>query len=1174
MRCLKFKRCPVLIIALVLLFSMAMTAYATTASMDSDGDGTDELSFSETNGNSITISDVSVTMSVSVDGGFGGASASNTITITNISGSRGTLTFGYTCDKDTSMYTITGVATNTGANCSVLMEPGASISIELKASAGWFSSDKTTFNMTDVKFTPVADSADVTVSFLGAGSGSVSLSYTDSDGVSQKSDVTGETTVTVDSSGIQMTAAPASGSAFLGWVDTDNRVLSKELSYSTVPGGNMTIRAVFAGTDPWYYAVDTGYLTNSMSTAFDRGNTVALANSAVLPAGDYTVPAGKVLVIPFDSANTYYTDKPDAAYSGSQTNPKLYRKLTMAEGAKLTVNGTLSVPAKVFAGAGSQYVSSAPQNAYGQIDMTSGSSITVNSNGILSVFGFITGDGTITAESGAKVYESFQLSEFRGGSATSSMNSSKKVFPFSQYYIQNIEAPMTLKAGAEENAYVALYMSDTVIGTQVSFIGTSGCMFNLTTGSLTKYYDRATDRLIVDIEGDMAVSNIEIKIKQIITVTIDSGKFPLPINGNMTVNINSGTTTINQDLAFLPGTELNIAQGATFKVGSGKHVYVYDLDQWKGQGYCFTKSDLVPVFYVPDRVYKRSAADLKDAQINVSGTLDATAGYLYTTTGSTGTEGGAAITGTEGGKVLVTKGSKTITNQATQVDGVAYVDIPLSSAKLMHADGAYLNTGVTSAAETYTYTSNKWTCQTHAYDAGVVTTPATCTTEGVKTITCNACGHSYTETIAKISHSYTGVVTTQPTCTTPGVQTFTCTCGETYTEEVATTAHTEETIPAVAATCTGKGLTEGKKCSVCGTITVAQTEIDALGHTEEAIPAVDATCTTAGSTAGTKCSVCGEVLKAPEKIEAKAHTEEIIPGKDATCTEKGLTEGKKCSVCGEIIVAQTEIDALGHTYGAPEWTWAEGYTEAQAKFSCDTCSDVQTLIAKPEGYTPGEGEADPDGTITVVTTPATTEAEGSSVYTASISFNEQDYTDTKTVVIPMLSTKPTISFVDKTGNSSDTIIGGTAVAPEDKGQPIEITVDADGTFEVSHEKACVVIVTVTNDDGTKTYKQLKATATGTDNTYDFGIEGIEGELEVTVALKGDVNGDGKVNVRDQTMIARSMLGTGDSGAVDLTEIQNFVADVNGDGKINVRDQTSIARSMLGADASGYYQIAW
>lgn len=73
--------------------------------------------------------------------------------------------------------------------------------------------------------------------------------------------------------------------------------------------------------------------------------------------------------------------------------------------------------------------------------------------------------------------------------------------------------------------------------------------------------------------------------------------------------------------------------------------------------------------------------------------------------------------------------------------------------------------------------------------------------------------------------------------------------------------HTEETIPAVLATCTTKGLTEGKKCSVCGDILVAQKEIPALGHDYSKMEVVkEPTCTVEGVEEGV-CSRCGETVQ-------------------------------------------------------------------------------------------------------------------------------------------------------------------------------------------------------------------------------------------------------------------------------------------------------------------------
>ena len=91
------------------------------------------------------------------------------------------------------------------------------------------------------------------------------------------------------------------------------------------------------------------------------------------------------------------------------------------------------------------------------------------------------------------------------------------------------------------------------------------------------------------------------------------------------------------------------------------------------------------------------------------------------------------------------------------------------------------------------------------------------------------------------THSYTKIVT-EPTCTEKGYTTYTCSCGYSYVDDyVNAKGHTEAVDPAVAATCEKTGLTEGKHCSVCNEVLVAQKETPKTEH----------------KFSNGKCSVCG-----------------------------------------------------------------------------------------------------------------------------------------------------------------------------------------------------------------------------------------------------------------------------------------------------------------------------
>ena len=320
----------------------------------------------------------------------------------------------------------------------------------------------------------------------------------------------------------------------------------------------------------------------------------------------------------------------------------------------------------------------------------------------------------------------------------------------------------------------------------------------------------------------------------------------------------------------------------------------------------------------------------------------------------------------------------------------------------------------------------------HTWDDGQVTTAATCTENGVMTYTCTMCSDTKTEVIPATGHAYgepvwswtdgfkatatftctndpshvknvtatvTNAVTTEATCESTGVRTYTAKVTfdgkdytDTKTETLPATSHAygepvwkwnddftasatftcandTSHVKKVDATVTSE-VTEGS-CEVGGTRTYTakvtfdgkdytdtKTEpVPAKGHTLTAVEAVPATCETAGVKAHWVCSVCGKLFSDAE-------------GKTETTLEK------------------LAIPATGHAYGAPVWKWNDDFT-ASATFTCgNDASHVETVNA----------------TVTnEVTTEATCESTGVRTYTAKVTFEDKEYTDTKTEVIPATS---------------------------------------------------------------------------------------------------------------------------------------------------------------------------
>lgn len=145
------------------------------------------------------------------------------------------------------------------------------------------------------------------------------------------------------------------------------------------------------------------------------------------------------------------------------------------------------------------------------------------------------------------------------------------------------------------------------------------------------------------------------------------------------------------------------------------------------------------------------------------------------------------------------------------------------------------------------------------------------------------------------------------------------------------------------------------------------------------------------SVTGVKCSVCdNEPTEDQIKVNVVKDTEN---SKAATCTEKGKdvytatatvtdADGKEI---GTLTADPKEVDlpALGHKYGEPTWNWAKGENNTYTATATFTCANdekhVKTVDAK----------------VTEKSEGATCTEAGKITYTATVTFEGKEYTDSK-----------------------------------------------------------------------------------------------------------------------------------------------------------------------------------
>lgn len=923
--------------AMALLPNVTMTAFAATSgTVTGLADENIGLSFTGNAEDAWSANGTSITGAATSTVGCSGTNYYSTLTIANKKSTTATLSFDYSIEQNSGTIQVDGKEVSSGASFTKELAANESVKVYIKSGS---TSAATKITLTNVVL--VSD-VNATATFVPAENGTYTV-----DGKL----ITEEYSNTQSSmTAYQVVATPADGYQFMGWYNVSNgKYINTAAKAALNIDSDCTITARFASKTAALF--ETGGqpfddLGDAVSYAQANSQSkITLATDGSI-SGTYTIPAGITLLIPFDAAGTLYTDAPAAIRTAPASKP--FRTLTMSDGASITVNGAISLGGRYYAAGGGEQ--GRPVGDYGYIKMADNSSITVKNSGKLYAWGFISGSGSVLAESGATVYEFYQIADFRGGTASYGMGHG--VFPFSQYFVQNIEVPLTLNAGANEQVYSGVYAMKSTYTTAINFIGDTG-MFKVESGSFTKDYDEKTDRLVFTVNGEAALNTLALTLAG---VDVNSASYVLPITNNITINIQSGNVTINQDAALLAGVEVNIAEGAGLTVANGKNIYFYDSDEWNSDNFVWGPCKFKSVAYAPGKAYNRSNNDLVDAKMDVNGSVTAI-GAIYTT------EGGANICSSSGtGKYIQqgTPGTATATYQYNASSNA--VTIPITAAKLHNADGSYADTKGKNSGTTFYYSNGVWgtakPCD-HKNTEIRNAKDATCTKDGYTGDTyCKDCGEKIgtgTAIPAK-GHSWNeGKITTAPTCENAGVKTYTCTvCNATKTKAINATGHTPVEVAEQPATCTEAGHTAGVKCSVCGATISGIEVIPATGHKPEIRNAVEATLTTPGYTGDTCCSVCNELLKQGTDIpKTGAHITWVIDGK--VVAEEDYLKGTMPSFKGSTDKAPDENYRYTFTGWSPEVVAAEEDATYTAQYS-ETARVFYTITFNANG---GEGGMEP-----------------------------------------------------------------------------------------------------------------------------------------------------------------------------------------------------------------------
>ena len=489
----------------------------------------------------------------------------------------------------------------------------------------------------------------------------------------------------------------------------------------------------------------TSYATLEAALAYANNNptqdvVIIMTNDYTLPAGYYTLPAKATLIVPMsDEQETGYEIinrvSNNSVSHTDYVQPYKFRRLTFAYGVNIDVHGTIELSGTQRAS--DDAYATLPHGPYGHLVMEEGSHMTLQNGSKLRAWGYMTGKGETDARRGSTVHEQFQMGDWKGGGVAFSMLAAEntRVFPITQYYIQNVESPVKYHPGAVLTTTTSVSanfgnMGITAMANDIKIVGVSGvhtAMFLMDQEAdaentwVRKWYDAEHDVQTYEVNSGAHLGSMVLDLGKLGTqpLVMNSGYFVLPITNNMKIHLLSGMMDFTQTTSLLPGAEVEVDKESVIKIVKNSDssvysgaLYVYDADDWS---YAGGKGDAEETYYTKVVPYspsfngkpnKRSETEkLDDAKINVHGSFDSGEGTVYTT------PEGANIfsTNEDAGTFIFSNAAPSSSSDVYQyINGSGYTSVAASSAQLRNGDGSLTSTEGTNANQVFIYKDDTW----------------------------------------------------------------------------------------------------------------------------------------------------------------------------------------------------------------------------------------------------------------------------------------------------------------------------------------------------------------------------------------------------------------------------------------------------------------------------------